>query len=51
MGVVPTTAEGRVLEVLERTGVFRVGGTLVGSMALRHFAAPLMQDLSASATP
>jgi hypothetical protein len=36
-GVVPTTAEGRVLEVLERTGVFEVGGTLVGSMAFRQY--------------
>lgn len=36
-GIVPTTAEGRVLEVLERTGVFQVGGTLVGSMAFRQY--------------
>lgn len=36
-GLVPTTAEGRVLEVLERTGVFRTGGALVGSMALQQY--------------
>jgi hypothetical protein len=36
-GLAPTTAEGRVLEVLERTGAFRVGGTLVGSMAFRQY--------------
>lgn len=33
----PTVPEARVLEVLERVGVFRVGGALVGSMAFRLY--------------
>lgn len=35
--ITPTVPEARVLEVLERTGVFRVGGALVGSMAFRLY--------------
>lgn len=34
---VPTVSEARVLEVLERTGVFQIGGSLVGSMAFRLY--------------